>query len=43
MNLPATNYSMSVGDLGLIGTPINANIIATRPGHKSNIEFACAS
>ena len=29
-----------VGDLGLIGTPINANIIATRPGHKSNIEFA---
>ncbi len=29
-----------VGDLTLIGYPINANIIAYRPGHKTNVEFA---
>jgi UDP-3-O-[3-hydroxymyristoyl] N-acetylglucosamine deacetylase/3-hydroxyacyl-[acyl-carrier-protein] dehydratase len=29
-----------IGDLALIGIPFNANIISTRPGHKSNIEFA---
>jgi UDP-3-O-[3-hydroxymyristoyl] N-acetylglucosamine deacetylase/3-hydroxyacyl-[acyl-carrier-protein] dehydratase len=29
-----------VGDLMLIGRPIKANIIATRPGHAANIEFA---
>ena len=40
-NEPARHKLLDVvGDLGLIGTPINANIIATRPGHKSNIEFA---
>lgn len=40
-NEPARHKLLDVvGDLGLIGTPINANIIATRPGHKSNVEFA---
>jgi UDP-3-O-[3-hydroxymyristoyl] N-acetylglucosamine deacetylase/3-hydroxyacyl-[acyl-carrier-protein] dehydratase len=40
-NEPARHKLLDVvGDLGLIGTPINMNIIATRPGHKSNIEFA---
>jgi UDP-3-O-[3-hydroxymyristoyl] N-acetylglucosamine deacetylase/3-hydroxyacyl-[acyl-carrier-protein] dehydratase len=29
-----------VGDLMLIGKPIKAHIIATRPGHAANIEFA---
>lgn len=29
-----------VGDLSLIGTSINAHIIATRPGHKINTDFA---
>ncbi|MBS1928253.1 MAG: bifunctional UDP-3-O-[3-hydroxymyristoyl] N-acetylglucosamine deacetylase/3-hydroxyacyl-ACP dehydratase [Chitinophagaceae bacterium] len=29
-----------VGDLALIGYPIKANIIANRPGHSSNVEFA---
>ncbi len=29
-----------VGDLALIGHPIRANIIANRPGHASNVEFA---
>lgn len=29
-----------VGDLTLIGYPIKANIVAYRPGHKTNIEFA---
>jgi len=29
-----------VGDLSLIGTPIKAHIIATRPGHKINTDFA---
>lgn len=40
-NEPARHKLLDViGDLGLIGTPINANIIATKPGHKHNIEFA---
>ncbi|MFN8278116.1 MAG: bifunctional UDP-3-O-[3-hydroxymyristoyl] N-acetylglucosamine deacetylase/3-hydroxyacyl-ACP dehydratase [Chitinophagales bacterium] len=40
-NEPARHKLLDVlGDLALIGTPINANIIATRPGHKSNVEFA---
>ncbi|MCW3125445.1 MAG: UDP-3-O-[3-hydroxymyristoyl] N-acetylglucosamine deacetylase [Bacteroidetes bacterium] len=40
-NEPARHKLLDVvGDLGLVGTPVNANIIATRPGHKSNIEFA---
>lgn len=29
-----------VGDLMLVGKPIKAHIIATRPGHAANIEFA---
>jgi UDP-3-O-[3-hydroxymyristoyl] N-acetylglucosamine deacetylase/3-hydroxyacyl-[acyl-carrier-protein] dehydratase len=29
-----------VGDLALIGHPIKAHIIANRPGHASNVEFA---
>ena len=29
-----------VGDLMLVGKPIKAQIIATRPGHAANIEFA---
>ncbi len=29
-----------IGDLALIGYPIKAKIIATRPGHNSNVEFA---
>ncbi|MGD8305407.1 MAG: bifunctional UDP-3-O-[3-hydroxymyristoyl] N-acetylglucosamine deacetylase/3-hydroxyacyl-ACP dehydratase [Ignavibacteria bacterium] len=29
-----------VGDLALIGVPIKAQILAARPGHKANVEFA---
>jgi len=29
-----------IGDLALIGAPIKAQVLAARPGHKSNIEFA---
>ncbi|NLT49732.1 MAG: bifunctional UDP-3-O-[3-hydroxymyristoyl] N-acetylglucosamine deacetylase/3-hydroxyacyl-ACP dehydratase [Ignavibacteria bacterium] len=29
-----------LGDLALIGTPIKAQILAARPGHKANVEFA---
>jgi UDP-3-O-[3-hydroxymyristoyl] N-acetylglucosamine deacetylase/3-hydroxyacyl-[acyl-carrier-protein] dehydratase len=29
-----------VGDLALVGFPIKAHIIANRPGHASNVEFA---
>ncbi len=29
-----------VGDLSLIGRPIKGTIIATRPGHAANVEFA---
>src|SRR5690554_5533086 len=29
-----------VGDLGLVGMPIKAKIIASKPGHACNIEFA---
>jgi len=29
-----------LGDLALIGVPIKAQILAARPGHKSNVEFA---
>ncbi len=40
-NEPARHKLLDViGDLALIGEPINAHIIATRPGHTSNIEFA---
>ncbi|NLR62034.1 bifunctional UDP-3-O-[3-hydroxymyristoyl] N-acetylglucosamine deacetylase/3-hydroxyacyl-ACP dehydratase [Chitinophaga polysaccharea] len=40
-NEPARHKLLDVvGDLALIGYPINAHIIATRPGHASNVEFA---
>ncbi|MBU1095570.1 MAG: UDP-3-O-[3-hydroxymyristoyl] N-acetylglucosamine deacetylase [Ignavibacteriae bacterium HGW-Ignavibacteriae-2] len=29
-----------LGDLALIGAPIKAQVLAARPGHKANIEFA---
>ncbi len=29
-----------LGDLALIGAPIKAQILAARPGHRSNVEFA---
>jgi len=29
-----------MGDLALVGVPIKAQILAARPGHQSNIEFA---
>ncbi|MEO8399635.1 MAG: bifunctional UDP-3-O-[3-hydroxymyristoyl] N-acetylglucosamine deacetylase/3-hydroxyacyl-ACP dehydratase, partial [Ignavibacteriaceae bacterium] len=29
-----------IGDLALIGVPIKAQILAARPGHKVNVEFA---
>jgi len=29
-----------IGDLALVGVPIKAQILAARPGHKSNVEFA---
>jgi len=40
-NEPARHKLLDVvGDLALIGENINAHIIATRPGHASNIAFA---
>ncbi len=40
-NEPARHKLLDVvGDLALIGHPIKAHIIATRPGHKANVEFA---
>jgi UDP-3-O-[3-hydroxymyristoyl] N-acetylglucosamine deacetylase/3-hydroxyacyl-[acyl-carrier-protein] dehydratase len=40
-NEPARHKLLDIiGDLALIGTPIRANILATKPGHKTNIEFA---
>jgi UDP-3-O-[3-hydroxymyristoyl] N-acetylglucosamine deacetylase/3-hydroxyacyl-[acyl-carrier-protein] dehydratase len=40
-NEPARHKLLDVvGDLALIGYPIKAHIIANRPGHYSNIEFA---
>jgi len=39
-NEPARHKLLDViGDLALIGMPINAQIIASKPGHTSNIEF----
>ena len=29
-----------MGDLALIGAPVKAQILAARPGHKANVEFA---
>ncbi len=40
-NEPARHKLLDiVGDLALIGTPIKAKIIASRPGHTNNIQFA---
>jgi UDP-3-O-[3-hydroxymyristoyl] N-acetylglucosamine deacetylase / 3-hydroxyacyl-[acyl-carrier-protein] dehydratase len=40
-NEPARHKLLDVvGDLALIGYPIKAHIIANRPGHYSNVEFA---
>lgn len=39
-NEPARHKLLDiVGDLALVGIPFNAHIIATRPGHRANIEF----
>jgi len=40
-NEPARHKLLDiVGDLALIGMPLKAKIIASRPGHAANIEFA---
>jgi UDP-3-O-[3-hydroxymyristoyl] N-acetylglucosamine deacetylase/3-hydroxyacyl-[acyl-carrier-protein] dehydratase len=40
-NEPARHKLLDVvGDLTLVGYPIKARIIANRPGHSSNVEFA---
>lgn len=40
-NEPARHKLLDVvGDLALIGMPIKAQVIATRPGHHSNVQFA---
>ncbi len=40
-NEPCRHKLLDVmGDLALVGAPIKAQILAARPGHQSNIEFA---
>lgn len=40
-NEPARHKLLDiVGDLALVGYPIKAHIIASRPGHSTNVEFA---
>jgi UDP-3-O-[3-hydroxymyristoyl] N-acetylglucosamine deacetylase/3-hydroxyacyl-[acyl-carrier-protein] dehydratase len=40
-NEPARHKLLDmIGDLALVGMPIKAHVIASRPGHFSNIEFA---
>jgi UDP-3-O-[3-hydroxymyristoyl] N-acetylglucosamine deacetylase/3-hydroxyacyl-[acyl-carrier-protein] dehydratase len=40
-NEPARHKLLDVvGDLALVGKPIKAHILAERPGHSSNVEFA---
>jgi UDP-3-O-[3-hydroxymyristoyl] N-acetylglucosamine deacetylase/3-hydroxyacyl-[acyl-carrier-protein] dehydratase len=40
-NEPARHKLLDVvGDLALIGRPIKGKIMATKPGHKANVEFA---
>ncbi len=40
-NEPARHKLLDlIGDLALIGAPIKAQILAARPGHKANVEFA---
>ncbi|MCX6245816.1 MAG: bifunctional UDP-3-O-[3-hydroxymyristoyl] N-acetylglucosamine deacetylase/3-hydroxyacyl-ACP dehydratase [Bacteroidetes bacterium] len=40
-NEPARHKLLDVvGDLALVGMPLRAHVIASRPGHHSNVEFA---
>jgi UDP-3-O-[3-hydroxymyristoyl] N-acetylglucosamine deacetylase / 3-hydroxyacyl-[acyl-carrier-protein] dehydratase len=40
-NEPARHKLLDiVGDLALVGKPLKCHIIASRPGHKTNVEFA---
>jgi UDP-3-O-[3-hydroxymyristoyl] N-acetylglucosamine deacetylase/3-hydroxyacyl-[acyl-carrier-protein] dehydratase len=40
-NEPARHKLLDMlGDLALVGMPMKAQILAARPGHASNIEFA---
>lgn len=40
-NEPARHKLLDiVGDLALVGKPIKAHILAARPGHKGNVDFA---
>lgn len=40
-NEPARHKLLDIiGDLTLVGAPIRGKIIATKPGHKANVEFA---
>ncbi len=40
-NEPARHKLLdTVGDLALLGAPLNAHVITSKPGHQSNIEFA---
>ncbi len=40
-NEPARHKLLDlIGDLALVGMPIKGKILATRPGHKSNVQFA---
>ncbi len=40
-NEPARHKLLDlIGDLGLLGAPLKAQILAARPGHKANVEFA---
>jgi UDP-3-O-[3-hydroxymyristoyl] N-acetylglucosamine deacetylase/3-hydroxyacyl-[acyl-carrier-protein] dehydratase len=40
-NEPARHKLLDIiGDFALIGIPIKAHILAARPGHKANVEFA---
>lgn len=40
-NEPARHKLLDmIGDLALIGVPVKAQILAARPGHESNVEFA---
>ncbi len=40
-NEPARHKLLDViGDLALVGKPIKGKIVATKPGHTANVEFA---
>ena len=40
MSPPAIKLLDVIGDLALIGYPIKGHIIANRPGHSTNVDFA---